>query len=1069
MKRFLKFIALAPVALIAILLIPSPRARQVSGTPTTANAFLGKLGLLPVGTPADTDSQHSVRCLRRRPVPRTTCPPARMPGPPAGPLITNSGASWRPSSPITPRQGWTPSLHLLLANRAQLRCGYSLALDHYEAAFSAVAGKSDPAARAIGAQAAGGVARMFMLVGRTSDYDALAASLAPLGLHPTGPDWGWAKEMRAWVGKHPDESFKCGLYCLDQLGRLTQPGQFLPRSVTEIHFSTNGYTAADLLAVGGNAGLRLHAALLTGTNSLPVPSILHLSSEHFVVLREQRGAFYEVLDPVAFGRRWLSAQDLAPEVSGCVLVSDASPPSGSAQLVPLDAATAASYRGRCHNPIPPDHQDNPCVPDDHHCCPPGGLGGGPWGGPSGPGGGGGGAGGPFHGPLVGCGGCSGGMPTYFISEAFLNLWLADTPLEYTSAYGPAVKLQLSFHDRNWPSIVSGALWQGACVSGTGGSYSFLGDGTWSCSWLSFAELDDAEATVDLMMPAGGWATFNFPSGSATSSANYRNDTWLEKQGSTGSITNLVLHFPDGSTSTYGVVDTSPQPAFEGIYYLSRMADPAGNATTFTYDSNFYLSTVTTADGASFSLQYGYSGAPSVITGVNASYGASVSFGQLTDPEGGVGLTNITDAAGISSQFGYEDGYVRGVITHLVTPYGTTLFSTSGNDGDHGVFDRTIQITNALGTQEFYGLINTYTNTDWPDFAPGVVPTNTPVGTLDTTNRQERNTFYWNAQQFAPLAGLDFNSFGWSQFKTARIRHWLASTFEYEGEGYTHFDTLSLEQAPSPDGGTTEGQTTWYDYAGKPAGANDEIGSQIMPSIIARVMPDGSTWYQYYQRLTNGLPTQVSEHWIDSGTALSRTNSYLYAANNTDLLAWTNALGIAAQVNIYNAYHQVRTNYDALGQMTTYTYDATTLNLPAPPIRRVSPPSMSTTAITACSGSRTSPSPARTAIPGTAMGPWPAIPTPAGSPSPIPGTDSTGLPASFTRTAPAAATAMTSSAACPIRTALEARPSWTSPPARTAWAIGLTSLTTPSGGASSKPTPTRSLRLTAIATAARSTP
>ena len=46
-------------------------------------------------------------------------------------------------------------------------------------------------------------------------------------------------------------------------------------------------------------------------------------------------------------------------------------------------------------------------------------------------------------------------------------------------------------------------------------------------------------------------------------------------------------------------------------------------------------------------------------------------------------------------------------------------------------------------------MNTYNGGDWPGYASSQTPTNTPVGTLDTSERQERNTFYWNARQFAP--------------------------------------------------------------------------------------------------------------------------------------------------------------------------------------------------------------------------------------------------------------------------------------------------------------------------------
>lgn len=100
----------------------------------------------------------------------------------------------------------------------------------------------------------------------------------------------------------------------------------------------------------------------------------------------------------------------------------------------------------------------------------------------------------------------------------------------------------------------------------------------------------------------------------------------------------------------------------------------------------------------------------------------------------------------------------------------------------------------------------------------------------------------------------------------------------------------------------------------------------MPSVVARVMPDGSTWCQYIQRLTNGLPTSITEAWVDSGTAHSRTDTFVYAANNNDLLAWTNALGVRVLNNAYNANHEVITNYDALGQLTTNGYDGTTFQI-----------------------------------------------------------------------------------------------------------------------------------------------
>jgi RHS repeat-associated protein len=192
---------------------------------------------------------------------------------------------------------------------------------------------------------------------------------------------------------------------------------------------------------------------------------------------------------------------------------------------------------------------------------------------------------------------------------------------------------------------------------------------------------------------------------------------------------------------------------------------------------------------------------------------------------------------------------------------------------------------------------------------------------------ERNTFYWNAQQFAPYVGQDPGSFVWTNLATSRIRHWLATseTPNYDGP-YNHWGSLASEQAPSPDGGTTQGQITWYDYAGKPSGVNYEQGPQIQPSVIAQAMPDGTTWYQYYLRNTNGLPTQKIEQWVSGGAPLFRTNTWTYAANNIDMIQHIGPLGEAVESNWFNANHEVVTNYDALGQMTTYTYDPSTFQM-----------------------------------------------------------------------------------------------------------------------------------------------
>jgi len=229
------------------------------------------------------------------------------------------------------------------------------------------------------------------------------------------------------------------------------------------------------------------------------------------------------------------------------------------------------------------------------------------------------------------------------------------------------------------------------------------------------------------------------------------------------------------------------------------------------------------------------------------------------------LTNITDVVGISSTFTYREDEM--VVAHnpmtywslatLNTPYGTTHFEYLGGPVDvygdgYAVivmtdFGTTLLVTEPNGGQHLY-LQADHAVSEVPvpaSFDSSVIPGGLPVGTLDTA-RQVRNTFYWGPLQLAGIGNVNIESWDWDEFKRARIRHWLGHYDKWD-TGHDHIsDTLSWEQSPSPDG-TIEGQVTWYDYAGKNPGAPGFIGTgTMMPAVIARVLPDTTTWYQYFE-------------------------------------------------------------------------------------------------------------------------------------------------------------------------------------------------------------------------------
>lgn len=124
--------------------------------------------------------------------------------------------------------------------------------------------------------------------------------------------------------------------------------------------------------------------------------------------------------------------------------------------------------------------------------------------------------------------------------------------------------------------------------------------------------------------------------------------------------------------------------------------------------------------ATFTLEYANSSFPDLITGISSSYGASASFGEgyVTSSDDGPVLTNITDTAGISSAFQYvyilyPNFAFNYQICTMITPYGTTGFSPCVGSTT-AFFDRYVEITNAVGQVELYGMINMYSGSDWPD-------------------------------------------------------------------------------------------------------------------------------------------------------------------------------------------------------------------------------------------------------------------------------------------------------------------------------------------------------------------
>jgi RHS repeat-associated protein len=479
-----------------------------------------------------------------------------------------------------------------------------------------------------------------------------------------------------------------------------------------------------------------------------------------------------------------------------------------------------------------------------------------------------------------------GMPRWWVSEPYVSLHFRDEPLGYQPVQGARVSFKLQFTQREFKTGVYPNL--------------FSVGKRWNFAWNSFITTSNASIFTAVHLSDGKEITFH------GNSVDYLTNTKITGATNSG----FTISYPDGSRDVYGFIVTNSTGFFLQAYRTEHW-NPQSQKTLFVYD------TYTPSDSPVIRLLYVVDGdgRTNYIYYVNSnSYSTNLidhvvdAFGRTTylgyDNSGH--LTNIVDVAGITNSF----AYVGDAITTLTTPYGNTSFQTTTATNS-----RSVLVIQPDGGKHLY-LYQDSTPVLPSSYAGDQIPVCGAFSTtFDTNNLNLHNSFHWGPRQYAVLSNTNISSFNTNDFFRARMKHWLSSEFRSPG------DTLSMERAPSPDsGGTIEGQKTWYDYLGKTNNAYE--GTQFRPLFVAQVLPEGTTKFSRLMRNDIGAVTnEISTYSISSGsTTLLRTNIYVYDSFGIDLLAVTNALGVLASSNVYNASHEITNNFTPLGK-TIYTYDA----------------------------------------------------------------------------------------------------------------------------------------------------
>lgn len=469
-----------------------------------------------------------------------------------------------------------------------------------------------------------------------------------------------------------------------------------------------------------------------------------------------------------------------------------------------------------------------------------------------------------------------GMTSYAMDTMLVSLNLHDTPVGYKPPVGPAIRFIATYS----------ALEMGQA---TPFNYSNLGS-KWTCNWISYINDEPGSRGVNVSWYVDGGGTLPF-AGYSASTGEFTSDPQSHTVLVMTSTNSYELRYPDGSKKVFELPDNAVGSMRR--IFLTQIVDPAGNTVQLNYDSSFRITNIVDAIGQSTVLLYTNALFPDAITAVVDPFGRAAYFQYNSS---GL-LSEITDVLGLSSQYVYG---ANDFVTNLITPYGTTLFVTGSTNG--GTF---LQATDPLGESELLEFSQSQSLG-----VPYSLPTDTVPHGMSVFNdiMYGRNSFFWGKKAFEQ---------GPWNITNATIYH-----FCHEVNETIESPILETLEKPleSPIWYNYPGQFT-NNYGGIYPGDNylgsGIIGTSARPSVVGRVLDDGTSQLYYYQYNPLGNVANT----IDP---MGRNFTYVYSTNNVDLIQSVmthNGKHEIQSTATYNARHLPLTITDAAGQTATNSYNA----------------------------------------------------------------------------------------------------------------------------------------------------
>lgn len=753
-----------------------------------------------------------------------------------------------------PDSAWKPVLRLELGIIYRRTGHFSKALATWQAGWKESRDLRDPRGVAVANAIVAHLSQLEAYLGRKELLQPLLASIHDRTVGGTSAQLITDSHTGLYdMLNDPAESFRCGPLALKRILNYSsaKPSADSLRVLDQAHSTENGLSLSAVQGIAEKAGMHYQMAFRKPGAAVLMPAVAHWKAGHYAAIVDRLNGHYLVQDTTFGEDVRVSSATLDEEGSGYFLVPKGPLPEGWRSV---SAQEGAGIWGRGDTG---NSHDSGATGSN---CP-------------------------------GSGGCT--SPS--VELEVVGLQLSDTPVGYTPPLGPSVHFTLVYSHRDSQQPT------------TGFTYSNFGP-KWTFNWLSYiTDTVGTNGSASLYRRGGGNEPFTFSSTTATTAypGPYSQAILTRTVNSSGASTGFTLTNRDGSFAQFNLPGSTV-----GQFFMTAVGDASGNKVTLTYDSLFRIVAITDAVGEVTTISYP-SSTSTVVSRITDPFGRSSSFTYTADGH----LGSITDVLGITSSYTYGQGTDPDFVNTLTTPYGSTTF-TFGDSSTNS----------SLGSTRFLKTVDPLNRTSYVEFDQGVDAGDTsggslinsslmPVGMSNSCNEYMnwRNTFVFDANEYAQATQGSSLNYG-----LAHVIHWLHTS---DGQSTSRF--VESEKQPLEN-------RVWYNYPGQPnciyapvsstpsGGVATVVnGASSEPSVIGRVLDNGTTQLQTFQYNAQGNVTRI----IDP---VGRTTTYTYAANGIDLLSVANTTS-GTQVlekRTYNSQHRPLTITSVNGQSSRYQYNST---------------------------------------------------------------------------------------------------------------------------------------------------